>query len=249
MIFLYDSIVDKSTVAFTANSIDSQYGVGNVTDFHISNKYRSTLSSTVWVTADLGSTENSYDMTALIGHNITSTATVALYGATSTGFGVPNFTETLTATTNAIYKTFTAKHRRYVRWKINDAGNPDGYIEIGRAMLGEKLTLNRDFSPAFTEQHMDTSDVNFSITGQPFGVGGYRTREYDLDFPYWTDATKQDLDTMYEKVHKYIPLFCVLDDNNSTKLKPVHAVIASEFKPSHRTDYQWYGRMTLRESR
>jgi hypothetical protein len=116
-------------------------------------------------------------------------------------------------------------------------------------MLGQKYEPNRDFSPAFTENNIDTSDVRFSISGQPFGIGGYRMREYDLDFPYWTDATKQDLDTMYDTVRNYKPLFCILDSNNTTKLKPLHAVITTPFKPSHRTDFQWYGRMTLRESK
>jgi len=249
MIFLYDSIIDKSTVALTANSANSQYSVDNVTDFHLSNTFRSTLSSTVWVTADLGTTNNSYNMTALCGHNISSTATITLYGATSTGFGVPNFSTGVTATTADIFHLFSTKHRRYVRWKINDDGNPDGYIEIGRIMLGQRLTLTKHFSPAFNEDYLDTSQVNFSISGQPFGVGGYRFRQYDLDFPYWTQNVKESLNTMISEVRNYKPLFCVLDENNSTKIRPVHAVVVDNFKPSHRTNFQWYGRMKIRESK
>ena len=248
MIFLYDNLIDNSSSVLSANSENANYPADFVKDYHLSAAFRSTQASTVWLMVDFGSTGEAYDMGAIAGHNISSTATIKIQGASSSAFGATDFDYAITGSTGDLFSKFSTQGSQYVRILVNDASNTDGYIEIGRFMVGSRLELTRGFRDAFTETDTDTSEVMFSVTGQPFGVRGYRAREYDLDFPRWEDSIKRNLDTMIDTVRNYKPVFTVLDETNSTSLPPVYGVFVQPFNPSHRVNYKWYGRLKIRET-
>lgn len=111
--------------------------------------WRSNNLTTINVIIDMG-TSASYDTVALIGTNLRATDTVQVRtGTTTTGTG--SYAGTAQAafagalpdgsTAKAIFKLSSTRTERYVRIDIVSTGNPSGYTEVQRVVVGKACAL------------------------------------------------------------------------------------------------------------
>lgn len=111
-----------------------------------------------------------YDTVAIIGHNLTATAVIKIYGADDDAFTTNVVSDTLTYNANNIYEFLAAaRTKRYRRIYIDDTDNPSCYVQIGVIVLGKYFTPNRNFGP-FSEGEIDESETETSPSGAVFTV-------------------------------------------------------------------------------
>jgi hypothetical protein len=95
------------------------------------------------VDADLGAAEE-YDFVAILDHNLTSGATITVYGADDAAFTSNVVNDVLTYNGNNIFEFLAAaRTKRYCRFKFEDGSNPDTYIQIGTLIVGKYVELSR----------------------------------------------------------------------------------------------------------
>lgn len=111
--------------------------------------YRSGNLTSVSVILDMGASA-SYDTVAIVGSNLRSSDTVQVQtGTTNTGTGSYNssaqaaFTGSLPlgSTAKTIIKLGATRTERYIRLDFVSTGNPAGYVEAQRIVIGKALAL------------------------------------------------------------------------------------------------------------
>jgi hypothetical protein len=83
----------------------------------------------------------------MLGHNLTSSASVTLQGSTSAGFATIGFTQVFSMTTQDfiwISPTLPLTSYRYWRLLINDGTNTNAYLEIGIIVFGSSLIFEKE---------------------------------------------------------------------------------------------------------
>lgn len=126
------------------NQASGDFGPDNVNTDVIEQVFRSSGVS-VTLTCDTGLAQGTpIDTIAILGHNLTRSATIQVQGSQDGTFSPPDVTFDFTEVTpdRAFYiaptaPTAAAQQNRYWRFVINDTPNPDGYIEIGVIVFGE----------------------------------------------------------------------------------------------------------------
>lgn len=244
MKILYDNLLDDATL--TESSEDGNYPAEYVQDQDLAATWRTTGDTSENIVIDLGAAA-SVDCAAIFGHNLTASATIKIQGHTADSWASPDVDETITAATYGLMHFFTSASKRYWRFTFADASNPDGYIEIGRLMVGANLTITKSFTRSFTEKNVDTSERYFAQGGQVRGVKGYRRREYSLSFPYWTSSMLDDIKTMIDTVYKSMPIAVALDEDNMDDLNPLYCVIDGDMSAGHIYNYKFTGQLDFRE--
>ena len=221
MIFLYDNQIDDKTIV--AKTCETGFGVTNLQDFQLVKKWRSVGTSSEWVMIDLGSTSIPIDYTAIAGHNFSAGATITVQASSSSGFSSPALSTALTHSTGIIMQAVTATTKRYVRWKVDDTSNGDGYIEFGRGFVGLDLEVTAGAIPETEIGFVDTSVVKRSITGQSFGDVGVIIQTFDnVSFPVISNTVRGQIETMFKDVKIVEPIFLDLYKDKSTDIKPLY---------------------------
>ena len=246
MRIFWNNLLDDYTLS--ANSEDSSYPVANVQDYQLIKVYRSTGDTSEWVKVDAGSGSTITATGAcILGHNLTNSGTYKIQGNATDSWGTPSLDETFTYDSNIMIKTFNSAGYRYWRFSLADATNPDTYLEIGRLFLGTYLEFSDQPSKEFPMTYEDTSNVDYSITGQSFGDEGIIYRLYNFKYPYWTDTVRKSVVTMIEDIKLVKPVILVPDEDNTDKLIPVYAKLNDALSINHIVAYAWNGTLSFRE--
>lgn len=240
----YDNLLDDASL--TASSTATGYSADYLKDIHLSAKWRSTGDTSENIVVDLGSAM-SVDSIAILGHNLTSGATLKIQGNDTDAWGAPSVDETITASADDIVHFFTSASHRYWRFTFADASNPDGYIEAGRLFVGGYTEVTKAMAKSFPEQYIDTSEQYFSESGQVFGVSGYRYRVYNFSFPYLSRTMVDTLKTILATVEKSTPIVLTLDEDNTDELPPCYCVIDSNLQLTHIHNFYFSGTLAFRE--
>lgn len=76
---------------------------------------------------------------------------------------------------------------RYLRIDIDDPGNPDGYVQLGRLFVGPAFQPALNASYGLADQWQDTGSTERGLSGAVFATAGrrYRTTQMTLD---WLEA-------------------------------------------------------------
>lgn len=114
--------------------------------------------SGVTLTVDLGSALG-VDAVALISSNLTNAATIGIAANSSNSWGAPPFSTTLTPWTAAntgVMLKFLASTQTFRWWQITltDAGNPDGFLQVGVVHLGPTVLIPmplQQFNPTMVD--------------------------------------------------------------------------------------------------
>jgi hypothetical protein len=195
---LYDAASDASSgVTITASSeakdadnLAANIG-GNTEEWRIGKPWRTTGDSSEWVKFDFGSSQT-ITCVAIMAHNLTSGATVALQANSSDTWGSPSYSQALTIATDSdsnviprlVYFKTAGSLYRYWRLLILDPTNPDTYIQIGRVVLGQEYEATRDLSSDLRVELIDPSEGSKSPGEVPVLTQKARFRRIRSSFQF-----------------------------------------------------------------
>jgi hypothetical protein len=244
MKLLTTNYLDDATL--TTSTENPQYTVDNVQDPHLSTKFRFTSKTSQYIVVDLASATEC-DSVAILGHNLTATATLKIQANSSDSWASPPVDETITASVDEIAHFFTAATYRYWRFTFTDTSNTNSYIELGRLFLSKSTTVSKSFTNKFQENNVNTSKQYYSTSGQIYGVKGITYRVYQLDFRLWTTSMINTIKQIKEDTSGITPIVAVLDESDMTSLKPLYCIIENDINGTHVWNYNYSTQMTLRE--
>jgi len=237
----YRNLIDELEVSdITVNSVISDYPILNLFDERLSTKLRSSAVSALTITIDARDfVDEQINTFAILGHNLTSSASIILDMNIADSW--PGFTsQTIIWNEDTILKYFPTIDTDadillcetgdtlitesgdtivseygycYFQIRINDASNPDGYIEIGRIWLGTYLQVDPSSLLDFTVTYKNDDVVVFGKGRQKFATKGVTWREFNFSFPESSHTMVSAIKTMYETVGNHSSvIFCNFDD-------------------------------------
>lgn len=209
MILLANETCKNATI--TANSADVNYPVSNIVDSRLTRLFRTDSNTTAEIVFNAGSAVGVSGV-AIANHNITSGATIKLQGNTSDSWASPAYELTLTYSSGIILSTMTEQTYQYWRIKIDDSGNSDGYIQIGRAWIGKSFTTP-SISPVVSHTRKSYSVKSISASGQSYQDTRYFASLISVRFRKMTHTEKANLITQFEAVDIGTPLFLYFDES------------------------------------
>ena len=153
------------TATIATTSAASLYPASNLQLLPITACWRSVgVASAQDITLDFGA-DQSVDIIALVNHNMTSTATIAIAAGTTSA--VSDFSTTVTWREFLAFKWLTSPETyRYWRIRITDTGNTQGFIEVGYPVAG--LSTKPEFT--FREGWVTSREYATSKIKSEFGV-------------------------------------------------------------------------------
>lgn len=183
------------------------FNPGKMIDLDRDHRYRAaTLESPNTITVTFP-TDSEIDALVLLDHNLTSSATITLWGDDAATFdsgtaGAPQLSETVTWNADKIlhYLTTADRTKRYWQIRIADTLNSDGRIEIGELYLGSYLELSRTYSNGF--EH--TTETLKETSGIPSGIKRhwlYNTQEvFYLRFDFMPPADVASMRALFSAI-------------------------------------------------
>jgi hypothetical protein len=155
-----------------ANNAGALLGFGRTADSYGAITYTSATMvchTYEYLIADLGAAQT-YNFVGLLGHNLTSSATIIVYGADDAAITSNVVSDTITYNGTNVYSFLaTARTKRYVMVMIYDVANPSGYVQISEVVVGSYWEPNRSFGP-YTEGETDETEVELSPSANLFVV-------------------------------------------------------------------------------
>jgi len=210
--FFWRNKVESATL-YPSTQASATFAATNVANYQLQEKWRTSSATAQHLTLDFGA-QAMIDTIVIWAHNLSASATVrvriadnlamadpvydtthdawgALYGYDDGGYdeagydGVPLLTDENNLKYYTIILLDAAYAGRFVRLDITDDGNTVGYHEIGWLGIGQRLTLQQDFSMgANVAGWIDPSERDTMQAGNTFVTKRtkYRMADYSLDF-------------------------------------------------------------------
>lgn len=246
MILYYNNWFDDYTAY--SSSASASLPDTNAQNIHLAQKWRTTGDDDQYIAINTVTGVNP-TCAFLLATNLTAAATVKIQGHDTNVWTAPDVNITMTRVDENLYYTTTGfSSKQYWRFYLDDAANPDGYIEVSRTWLGDTVTIGNGPSRTFAEKVIDTSTLSYSRSGQVYGDIGYRYKKYSMDFPYWTDAMKTAIDTFVSTVSGGQPFIVAFDENNLDKLPHLYSVLEPNIDYNHMAGLtKWNSNLTFRE--
>lgn len=195
MIILYDNLVEDATITASTENPDYDFTTA-FNDKRLSRYGRTTDDDDEWIKFVFAGAV-SVSCLCILDHNITSGATIILQGNASDSWGAPTFTQSITSDDlfDGIYfKTFATQSFRYWRLWIDDASNPDTYIQVSKIFLGTYITL-----PGMNLGQIVTTKSNSvatkSVTGQLYGDRRIQPQGAEITFTDVSNTNKVAVQT------------------------------------------------------
>ncbi len=225
----YINQLDNLTL--TPSSETPGYPVSNLQHVHLVKVWRGTGSATENIKVDTGGVlpECAY----LAGCNFSDSAVVTLQGNDTDVWTSPSV-EIIMDHHNDVYYTYSSDFAdlRYWRFLIVDSSNPDGYIEIGRAWIGDFISVSWLYTE-FSETRNNTSQEITSISGQPYGDVGYIYKSYNMVYPYLSNTEKSDLQDFGDYVHKSRPFFVQFETTDDMQIGNLYCIMTNDLVFGH----------------
>lgn len=146
-----------SATTITASTAATAYPSSNLKVLPIAKHWRSTGITSENLQLDLGSAM-SIDLIGIINHNITASGTITINGGSSANPDGSQYTTTITRREFDSFKLLsTAESWRYWKFIFADTTNADGYIKIGKLLLGDSTTLafHWQYGSKFTDRFVN----------------------------------------------------------------------------------------------
>ena len=229
-----------------ASSAEADYPINNVKNPHLSLRWRATGDTSETITMD--STDLDPDGAFIAGTNLTASAVVKIQGNATDIWTSPSVNITMEKK-DGIYYSYSSllTTMKYWRFIIADATNPDGYIEVGRAWLGDSIEVEGPHTN-FVETRNNTSITTISLSGQSYGDVGYIYRSWNMAFPFWDDIEKGNIEDFSDYVNKAKPFFVQFADRDDIILGPFYCILTNNIDLDHiKTLNVWSGQLNIRE--
>jgi len=245
--FMYNNLWDSGTL--TASSEDSDFPASNTQHHWHLLHWRSTGDEDEWLKVNLGSAQD-IKVFVIKYHNFSAGATLKIQANSSDSWTTPPVDETLSITSDIIVK-FWSSAQSYQWWRIyiDDTGNSDGYLKIGRVFLGNHVELSRVYSYGYEYQYIDPSDVVFSANGQIASNQKERYKRFSYTFRGLTSTDKSNLETIFDSVGLSIPYF-FCEDSSSPSSSTFYVLNSAAWVVANIPDSDRYElRLELEEAR
>jgi hypothetical protein len=156
----------------TATNAGVLLGFGRAADSAGADTYTSTtmvIHTSESIDCDFGAAQT-YDFMAILGHNLTSSASITVQGADDAAMTTNVVSDTITYNSTNVYAFLaTARTKRYIRVVITDVANPSGFVQVAGVVVGSYWEPNRDFGP-YSEGETDETEVELSPSANLFVV-------------------------------------------------------------------------------
>lgn len=245
-----NNIDDIATTSFTALTAAVGFPIENVKEQRLSVEYRSTSVTAQTIVINLGAA-HSITTAAILGHNLTSSASIIVAFNSVDSWASPPVTETLTYNADVILKFFTSHNYQYVRFYINDTTNTDGYISIGRLWLGDYITITPSSLLDFSVTKMRSDNVIHGRGRQKYASIGIGWRLFSFTFPPTKNAVLILLQSMIDYVGRHSSfIFCNFDtDRTYTLVEPCYCSLTEDIVFSHDTGMKFTYEMIFEEEK
>lgn len=246
----YDNYIDDlASTVITASTTATGYPVTNVQDQRLSTEFRTSATTAPQTVVMDFTTAKTMSVAAIINHNFTSSATVSIQANTSNSWGSPATSKTITYSANMMLNFFTDVSYRWWRFSISDAGNPDGYLSMGRLWLGTYITVEPSSLEDFQVIKKRSDRVIYGEGRQKFASIGVGWRRFELSFPESDYTAISKIETMYDTVGTHSSLiFCNFDtDRNYAIVEPCYCSIQDDIEFSHSNRMKFSYDLTLEE--
>lgn len=222
MKILYSNNVKTATIVATSEQIGFEWSVALADDrlARIGRFIGCTSESLVF---DF-TTAKSCTYTAILAHNLTSSATITLEANATNVWTAPSFTVTMSYAESVVTAFSAAQSYRYWRMTIADATNTAGYIQIGCVYIGSDLTMP-GMSPDQSIPMVSTDESALSNTGQIYGNPGYLYYTASITFPSISDTDKKLIQTFYTANRTYTPFILLVWESDLTIQPPIYSVL------------------------
>lgn len=243
MRILWNNTATSATLSATTE--DSDYPVENIQDIRTKKVYRSTDDDDERIVFS-GSATASY--VVILNHNFTSGSTIKIEGNNTDSWGSPSFSETITYNSGIMIHSFTEATYSFWSLSIDNASNPDTYIEVGFVFIGTYLQMPKMKRDQTLPKNVDTYQ-KIGRGGNVFGGINYNYRNFGVNFNYLTNTQRQSINTMFETVGDVTPII-LLPWTDRTFEDYIYCVISQKTLPFKRTDSQnkpWSLSMNFRE--
>lgn len=216
MRFLYDNLIDDSTVVITEGSENADLPSSNLTHPHRTKVYRTgTSSANEWVKFDLGSAK-AVQCVVILDHDLTAgDSVIKLQGNASDSWGSPSVNETITYNADVMAK-FLGSPQTYQWWRVIFTKSAAGETrDIGRLFIGPyyECTKNIHFGD------LDIIPIDLSVTDRSVGGQTYSEirdiyHEIKVGFVKIGDTQMSSFKTIADAVGTHTPMFISLDPTN-----------------------------------
>lgn len=245
----YKNYVDLITSgSIIASTEDPAFPIENIQEQRKVVTWRTTAVTAQSIIVDLGGAI-AIDTCMLLGHNLTSSATIVLYAATSNSW-VGATSQTITYNADMILKFFTAQTYQWFKIEIDDQTNPDGYIEIGRFWLGDYITISPSSLVDFTVKKNRSDNVMHNKTRQKYASIGNTWREFNLQFPPTASTMVDLIEDMFDYVGNHSSfIFCNFDTlRGYTLVEPCYvSIVDDSLSFGHDENNKWNWSLNLME--
>jgi len=233
---LYRNLGDEMTV--TASTERNGFPATNVQHPHLVRVWRSSTPAGETLLFDAGEGQKiSADMIAVLAHNLTSAATLTVKANDAAAWAAPPLQAAATIVPGIILVEASGMYRLWLL-EFEDADNPDGYIQIGRAGLYAAFRTDEPLDRGIKDGLADTSLVADGPSGQRFGNKGRRDQIYELKFGLLSDQLRRELKAIYREIGKLTAVIVVPDDDR-LRLPPIYACLETDLAFTGAGGWMW----------
>jgi hypothetical protein len=241
----YDNLIDDDAT-LTSDNGDPNYPLSALQDIHLSNAFRFADLTGGYIDIDLG---EAADVSCIgVISNISLTGSITLKGNSSESWTSPPFEHSLTVADRNLIEYFDTETYRYWRLEIDDAGNPEGHIEVNKVFLGEYIQLpgvSTDFN--FEDKTLSTRE--FSPTGQPFSVVRPQRMRFDFSFPAMTTSERDEIRAAYNANGIHTPMWLAIWEESFDVQEPMYVLFEEDTIAWSRQGYAWTTDISFVESK
>lgn len=218
----YDTVTPGANVISVTSTAAGDHNKKNLTTTPLRETWRSTDASTQEIVLQANDTDVIPNVFALLNHNLSENAIVHLYGNNSNSWATPTFSTTiLWNKKHMCYVADIGTAFQYYKVKIQDAGNPCGYIEVGKIVAGLSFTLsvNEDMADDFG---IKTEDLAYRMQTEGFFRASnerVKIQTMTLQFPKLqtvpgSDTNYQGLLELADEVGETFPFLTIVDPSD-----------------------------------
>lgn len=212
-----------ASATVTASSTGSGFDRDNVKTYPIKRRWRSNSPVDQWLKFDLGSA-TAISSFSLSFHNLTSSATIKLYGhssdlgnAATNWDGSASFDSNNTLSRDDEVAVLHISSDQSYRWwflELDDPTNSDGYIEIGTVFGGDFESPDENFNENFSLNWLDSSRTLDSEGQSRFTVEKERFKVFEITFADMDSANQDTIEGWWKAVYKTAPFLVALDTDS-----------------------------------
>ncbi len=212
MRLLWDNQIDDTDFTLTPSTAAANFPETNLQDQRLSEQWRMTqiTSQSLVIDAGVGNTITA-TAAAIAAHNLTNGATITIQGNASDSWGSPTLDEAFAFDADLMVVFFDSAAFRFWRFELDDAGNTESFLRIGRMFLGTYLEIDNEPMRDFNEEQLDSTRTQYSPTGQAYSDEGILLRQYSLTFAFLNQTEKNNLQTMFATIKRAKSLFMLID--------------------------------------